>query len=148
MKKILLILLFFFGLGTFTSQAQDGERIRKLKIAFITERLDLSVKEAQQFWPVYNAYEEEVFQLRNVEMRKLRNNLSENFNDTQASKALDRMLEIEASIHQANVRLVNDLKPILPARKIILLKKAEQDFNKELLERIRKNRKRRMGNRP
>ncbi len=37
-----------------------GEKIEALKIAFITQKLELSSEEAQKFWPVYNQYENEM----------------------------------------------------------------------------------------
>jgi hypothetical protein len=58
MKKYLLIL--FVMLGSFSIlKAQDGndtraEKIKSLKIAFITQKLQLSTDEAQKFWPIYD----------------------------------------------------------------------------------------------
>ncbi len=43
---------------SFGQNRPDKDKIKSLKIAFITERLDLSTKEAQTFWPIYNEYEE------------------------------------------------------------------------------------------
>jgi hypothetical protein len=67
MKKYLLI--FLLGFSSFYIKAQDGdparraEKIQALKIAFITQKLDLSIDEAQKFWPVYNHYESDMKQL-------------------------------------------------------------------------------------
>jgi hypothetical protein len=65
MKKYLLTLftIFIFLLAN----AQNGQRIEKiqaLKIAFITQRLDLTSAEAEKFWPLYNEYEREINNLR------------------------------------------------------------------------------------
>lgn len=67
MKKYLLFLLVFFG--TFSvAFAQNSnarnEKIKALKIAFITQKLHLTATEAEKFWPVYNQYENEIRQLR------------------------------------------------------------------------------------
>ena len=64
MKKYILIL--FVILGSFSGiKAQDvneskAERIQALKIAFITQKLQLTADEAQKFWPVYNQYDNEI----------------------------------------------------------------------------------------
>ena len=59
MKKYLLI--FFVMLGSLSQiKAQDGEKIQSLKIAFITQKLQLTPDEAQKFWPVYNQYDNEI----------------------------------------------------------------------------------------
>ena len=66
MKKYLLILLFTIS-GSFSilkAQVPDeetrAEKIQSLKIAFITQKLQLTPDEAQKFWPVYNQYDKEV----------------------------------------------------------------------------------------
>ena len=57
-------------LGCFSGiKAQDGdktraEKIEALKIAFITQKLQLTTDEAQKFWPVYNQYENEIRSLQ------------------------------------------------------------------------------------
>lgn len=59
MKKYLLV--FLVVLGSLSGvKAQDGEKIKALKIAFITQKLQLTPEEAQKFWPVYNQYENEI----------------------------------------------------------------------------------------
>lgn len=66
MKKYLLLL---FTLGSFlvvNAQKRGGgeDKVQALKIAFITQKLDLTAAEAQKFWPVYNDYDGEVKKLR------------------------------------------------------------------------------------
>jgi hypothetical protein len=66
MKNFLLILSFLFtGFTSFAQQpdaATKREKIQALKIAFITQKLELTSDEAQRFWPVYNRYEAELHQ--------------------------------------------------------------------------------------
>lgn len=67
MKKF--VLLFVFISASFSLVKAQGdkdnrsEKIQALKIAFITQKLELSSDEAQRFWPVYNRYETEVRQV-------------------------------------------------------------------------------------
>ena len=66
MKKYLLLI---FTLCTFMmvhAQKRGGgeDKIQALKIAFITQKLDITSSEAQKFWPVYNLYAEDVKKLR------------------------------------------------------------------------------------
>ncbi|MBQ0741530.1 sensor of ECF-type sigma factor, partial [Aquimarina celericrescens] len=72
---ILLIYVIFIYSGIF---AQNGsrEKIKAFKIAYITEKLNLSSKEAQEFWPIYNNHEEIIENLRK-EKRKLMKALKE-----------------------------------------------------------------------
>ncbi len=61
MRKFLLILLLLSGSAYFCD-AQQGNKddINTVKIAYITNQLNLTPEEAQQFWPVYNRYFSEV----------------------------------------------------------------------------------------
>ena len=67
MKQFLLVLILFTGSISF-AKAQDlrekrTEKIQALKIAFITQKLELTSDEAQRFWPVYNRYETDIKQV-------------------------------------------------------------------------------------
>ncbi len=68
MKKYLLIILVFLGSFSFAiAQGGNGpraEKIQQLKIAFISQKLDLTPAEAEKFWPVYNEYNNEIRNLR------------------------------------------------------------------------------------
>lgn len=72
MKKILMIVSIAFSTVAFAQQGPPpaggepnrGERIEALRVAFITERLNLTPAEAQNFWPVYNQYRNDLETLR------------------------------------------------------------------------------------
>jgi len=65
---------------------RDGkmhERIKAQKVAFITERLNLSPEEAQKFWPIYNSFENKANKIRQNDLKEVRQamqrgNLSDN----------------------------------------------------------------------
>ncbi|MEB8347550.1 hypothetical protein OO010_15985, partial [Flavobacteriaceae bacterium KMM 6898] len=59
-----LVLLLLITVVSFAQDRPDREKIKALKVAFITERLDLSSKEAQLFWPIYNEHEANMDALR------------------------------------------------------------------------------------
>lgn len=62
MKKFLFIAIFIITiiLQVDAQPQRKGERIEALKIAYITQALKLTVEEAQNFWPVYNTYTQEI----------------------------------------------------------------------------------------
>ena len=66
MKNFLLIISLFLSFSAAKAQNNDfnqkAEKVQALKIAFITQKLDLTSDEAQRFWPVYNRYENEIKQ--------------------------------------------------------------------------------------
>ena len=63
-KLIILSLLCFLTFTAFAQHDEKRERVKALKIAFITEQLNLTETEAQKFWPIYNAFEDNNNKLR------------------------------------------------------------------------------------
>ena len=68
MKQLILILTLFFGSFSFATAQNDNkesrtEKVQALKIAFITQKLELTSTEAQKFWPIYNRYETDLRQV-------------------------------------------------------------------------------------
>ena len=62
MKNFLFIAIFIItiSLQVDAQPQRKGERIEALKIAYITQALKLTAEEAQNFWPVYNTYTQEI----------------------------------------------------------------------------------------
>ncbi len=146
MKKLIPILVLIFSLSAF---AQAGDkmkvRIKAQKVAFITEQLDLSEKEAQGFWPIYNAYEDTVEGIKSGDIRTVRMKMRQNPNmsETEADQLISKLLKAEEAMLEAKVKLVNDLKKVIPSIKILKLKSVEEQFNKKLLDKLREFRENR-----
>lgn len=147
MKLKLPILLFIFIFQLFYSHAQekDHEKIRALKVVFITEQLELSPKEAEKFWPIYNLYSGKEFNLRFHETRKLRQKIKssggiEAISDIEADVILKRLIDIDTEIAAVKNEMYQKLKQIISSKKLIKLQIAEFEFNKKVLEELRKKR--------
>jgi hypothetical protein len=138
MKKIIIILLFISA-GVF-AQPDRHEKIRALKIAYITQELSLTPSEAEKFWPVYNAHDMKITELRRSEQRDISSKLKggfENMTDEDANGLIDKWLRLESETLKLQQDLVVNLRKVLPPKKIIRLRKAEEDFKRKLLERYR-----------
>ncbi|GAA4933471.1 hypothetical protein GCM10023314_02420 [Algibacter agarivorans] len=129
-----------------TAQDKNKERIKALKVSVITEKLDLTEKEAQQFWPIYNAHEKETSEIRFKEVKAIRKEIrehSDTMTDEKANELLTRLKKAEIKMHNLRMEFANNLSGILSPKKIILLKIAEDDFKKKMFEELRKRRKER-----
>ncbi|WP_405296478.1 Spy/CpxP family protein refolding chaperone [Algibacter sp. Ld11] len=137
------LFVLLFTISVF-AQHKDRERIQALKVSFITEKLDLTAKEAQAFWPIYNAYDENSRKCKYEDMRGIRKEIKENastLTDAKAKELLDKFVQAENTLHQERVNLIVNLKKIISPKKIILLKAAEDDFNRKLFDEYKKRKR-------
>lgn len=122
MKKYLLLLLILFGCFSFlkaqVGSGQRGEKIQALKIAFITQKLQLTSAEAQMFWPVYNQYENEVKNIR-------------------ANDKNGDVLENEEQLLQVRKKYKPEFEKILGPQRVNNLFNAERDFRNVLIKRLK-----------
>ncbi|NCO62607.1 MAG: hypothetical protein GW839_03385 [Flavobacteriales bacterium] len=134
-----LVFIICFSLLSF-SQKGNRDKIKTLKIAYITEKLDLTEKEAQQFWPVYNAFEEDYFKLKR-ESYEGRNDIDfDTLNEEEAVVILKRMRSFEQKRMTLKSDFIDHLTKILSAKKIILLEKVEDDFKHKMFEEFKSRR--------
>jgi hypothetical protein len=55
---IILLVVLIIHLSAFAQKPRmDGDKIKQLRIAFISEELELTTEEGQAFWPIFNDYE-------------------------------------------------------------------------------------------
>ena len=124
------------------AQRPAQDRIKTLKVAFITERLSLTSEEAQQFWPVYNKHDEALQKLRRKERQRFGSQLPflDDLTEDEASTLLTEFSTIQKEKQALEQNLITTLKNVLPSKKIVLLLKAEEDFKRRLLQQVRKRR--------
>lgn len=134
----LLLLLLLVGSPTFAQNKKD--KIGAAKVAFISQKLNLSTSEAQLFWPVYNEEQDKYEALR--EKRKEFRAIKENLEGA-TDKEIDTYLALEISIKQKELEIQKEyhekIRKIIGARKLAALYKAEDDFKKELLKQLKEN---------
>ncbi|MEY4963451.1 MAG: hypothetical protein RLZZ323_770 [Bacteroidota bacterium] len=144
LSRILPILVLF---TTFNFYAQSErmkekiEQIRAMKVAFLTTELDLTSSEAEKFWPVYNAFEDKQFELRHQKMgafiKKIKDGSVNQMSEKEANTFLNQMESNDEELFMLRKKLTASLRSVLPASKIIKLKKSEEDFNRKLLRQYR-----------
>lgn len=137
--------LFLFLITIFTSFGQPSQekkdKIKALKVAYITEKLDLTSDEAQQFWPIYNTFDEKHFRLRHqIKKEGFKHLKGENFDNLSEKDALELLTQFEKNedeLYVAKKKFRTEIKKVLSAKKILLLKKTEDEFNRKLLKEFK-----------
>lgn len=122
---------------------QKKEQVKSMKIAYITSELNLTPDEAAKFWPLYNDFEEKQREIRQDKIKNYmdRSQSSDKLTEKEATSLINQMETAEEELHQLRKKFITNLKGVLPATKILKLKKAEDEFSKKLLQQYRDKRK-------
>ena len=123
MKKYLLIIIAFLASFSFAS-AQNGrsEKVQALKVAFITQKLNLTSAEAEKFWPVYNNYENEIKSVR-------------------TSNRDGDVIDNEQKVLDIRKKYRPEFEKILGPGRMNDVYSAERDFRNVLIQRLKEQRK-------
>lgn len=141
-----LILILSFQTQLF-SQGKNMERIKSQRLAFYTEKLELSEKEAEKFWPVYNDYnsqKEKINIQRSTIMRRLLKEM-ENMNEKEVEESHQKFIDIQSKSHKLFLKFDDKFLEILPASKVMKLYITEIQFKQFLLRQIGEQRRPRQG---
>ncbi|MEO7802582.1 MAG: hypothetical protein ABIR81_11305 [Ginsengibacter sp.] len=124
MKKFLLCVFIIFSM-LLNLPAQDGdpakraEKVQALKIAFISQKLDLTSAEAENFWPVYGQYEKDVKQL---------------FGDRKS----DNVIENEEQLLNIRKKYRPQFEKVLGKPRMNKLFSTEKEFRGVLIQQLKK----------
>lgn len=151
MKKMIFILLLISGFSATafpfwqqcTQDKEKWEKIKARKIAFFTNKLDLTVTESQAFWPLYNEYSEKRDKLLFELYPKLSDeeiNRLMNLSDKEAAEKMDVYFEKQSQLNSLEREYNQKFRKILPDHKVLRMYMAEMLFRKELLENLRDSR--------
>ncbi len=151
--KTKLLLMLLLGSATL-SQAQilDDDsgnpqvraRVQAARVAYITDRLGLTVEESRSFWALENEYDAAKEEVRKKYEPALR---PEAMNDEQARAAIRDQLKKEEELLALKRTYFERFMQVVPPRKLAMFPKAEREFRLNLLRRAREQRGgRRFGN--
>lgn len=147
-KKLYTILFLFLSFNFYAQSDKDKdkfkekrEQIKAMKVAFLTTELDLTSSEAEKFWPLYNTFDDKQFELRHRKMKsyfkRIKGSELDKLSEKEADALLDQIEDNEEELFNLRKKFVISLKGVLPSAKIIKLKKAEEDFNRKLLQQYK-----------
>lgn len=143
MKRLtytILTIIFFAG-STFAQGGKHFEKreeIKKKQIEFIVKELQLTEKEKKGFIPLlteFNDKREALHMKKRKNMRNFHQN-SLNMSDEDLTKLGDLLVDIDIQIAQLGKTYYEKYKTVLPPMKIILLRKAEIEFKRQLIKKV------------
>jgi hypothetical protein len=145
MKNLLLIIALIVSAGVFAQPDDRGpkhdrkDRIKAHKIAFISSELELTPKEAEKFWPVYNECEAKVDKVRKERrgyLKKLKG--LEELSDEDAFNLMEKVFDTESSESALRKEYLGKFAAVIGKKKAAKVFIAEEKFKRELLKKIKK----------
>lgn len=138
--KMMLFCLALMTAGVVSAQDKKGdhaskkEELEAQKVAFITNKLDLTSEESKAFWPVYDEKEKEVKEVR----KKIREKVKEgkdmdNMTDEEVKKMMEEVLALKKEELEIEEKYNKKFQEVLPVKKVAKLYGAERKFNEEVL---------------
>lgn len=127
------------GQGREMNEKEREEKIDKLKIAFITDELDLTSEEAEKFWPIYNELEDKLKELRKAN-RKIQKEIDESYetlSNEDAKKKLETILENDKKEIDLRKEYSEKFSKVIGDKRTLKLLSLEHEFKRELLERLK-----------
>ena len=125
------------GMGDFAKQWQ--ERIESEKIAFLTNEMSLTPKEAQAFWPIYNQAQKEQREAIEASMKTFAE-LDKAIRDGKTGREVNTLLErYTKAVDDQNVsaKYLKEYLKVLPAEKVGKLLLGEEKFRQSQINRLR-----------
>ena len=145
MKKIILSisLIIAFNMSNAQSQRINSEKIDAYKKIYLTEKLNLDQKNESKFWEVYDIYQENLkdnYRKRRLKYRTI-NLDSSNFSDEEYEQFINDFLDYEKKKIDLRAKLIVDLKEFMSLKKTSYLFRLEDDFRREMMDKLIANRK-------
>lgn len=140
MILLISVLLCQFGMAQPPQPSPEvKEEIESMRIAFFTRKLQLSPDEAKVFWPVFNGYTDEMNTLRKEHGKKMRSSQEklDNMNTPEIEKLADEEITFGQQELDIRKKYHAQFKQVLPAKKVVMLYYAEDEFKRELIGRLR-----------
>lgn len=114
-------------------KSQRSQQVESVKIAFITQKLNLNTGEAEKFWPVYNSYQQEVRQV--FKQRREAKNKKEASEDK-----LDNELDFESRLLEIRKKYKEEFSKVIPSEKVLLFFQAEREFREQMIKELKDRR--------
>lgn len=127
--NLILYILFIYNIS-YAQQNNKEDKMLSIKIAYITEKIELTSKQSEKFWPVYFELEDKL-----KAINKQKRNF-DNLSDEQLKEALMQQFKDEKRKIEIKESYINKFLDIISIRQLYNLYKSEKSFKRELIKRM------------
>ncbi|MCD6020247.1 MAG: hypothetical protein K0S53_3368 [Bacteroidetes bacterium] len=137
------IYVFLFAFSSLVALAQPGskkDKIEALRVNFISQKVNFTSQEAQLFWPLYDEYNDKLdFARKSFRQQFVKASDVTTLTDKEAEAFLNAELSLKQREFELYKEYFERFKKVLPVKKVALLRRAEEEFKKELIKNIKGN---------
>ena len=144
MKNIKFIIMLSLPFFVFSQEMNElnerRKRMQTRKIAFVSNSLEISPKQSESFWPIYNVYSSELKSIY-LKKKKVRRNYvlnKQSMNDVELGLIIDSLFNLDQEYLDLKIKYVKQFSNIISNKQMFELYKIEEDFKKDLLRKIKK----------
>lgn len=139
-KYIFICVFCIIALSAMAQPGSKRDKIDALRVTFITSKVVLTNQESQLFWPLYNEYNDKADNLKkSFRQQFIRDVDYSTVSDKEAEAYLVAELTLKQKEYELSKEYYEKFKKVLPIKKIALIRRAEEDFKKELIKNIKGN---------
>jgi len=113
------------------------EKIEAIKVAYLTEELGLTVAESQVFWPVYNERQNKENEFREIQRTEFKKLISNEPTEKEVEKMLYSFADTQIAIEELRKSYLEDFIDVIGAKKTAKLLRAEKEFGRRMMERVK-----------
>lgn len=118
-----------------SSKEERSENVEAAKIAFLTDKMELTSDQSQKFWPLYNEYEAK----RRTLIKGYRSGYRQDvdaLSEAEAKSRIDNMFVTKEKELELEKEYANRYLRVITSKQLIKLYRGERDFTKMLLKRL------------
>lgn len=122
--------------------------LKAIKTGIITQALSLTSEQAEQFWPIYRQYNEQIMALKRDQVNSLSNVQPgdvDQWNDQKVATTLKQLRQNKLKEQELILQMEKELKNVITDKQILQLHLSEERFRRRLINRM-KSRRNRMRN--
>ena len=139
-KYIFIFLCCMVNVTLIAQPTSKRDKIDALRVTFIGEKVNFTTQEGQQFWPLYNEYNDKLENLKkSFRQQFIKDKDYTSATDREAEAYLNAELTLKQKEYELYKEYFEKFKKILPIKKVALLRRAEEEFRKELIKNIKGN---------
>jgi len=141
-NAFIYLLMSLFSLPLVAQQEEkssyDKEKLESAKVAFITQRLDLTPDQAEKFWPLYNQHSKSKRSLMR-ELNEVQKSGEEQMSDQEAVETIKRRFDIEQKILDLDKAFLNYIIKVITPRQAFKLDEVNKDFARHIYRMQKRN---------